>query len=354
MIKKLAINTLLYLFLPWTAFSAVRIDLGQEENLVLRFTGPEAQRLTEFLKERFRQEMDFGATRYHGERMSLACSEHEDCYLWLSRKEWLPGADDGATSTVLTFTLPLKQTTLSGRLSLTAGPEDKSTIQLQLQDPYYPGAFSFKRSLNCPVVKGVKEQAPLHGNGDCRLELSSAPGKGRPYPPSAQFVHNLDNIVLSFQGPWARKLLDSAPVSGVDPYDPERIRAQLGPELYCWNLDPLGTKPFLNDSYACQVNLRRQDGENPQFSGQGAMKGNKDFALILQPDFRNGILKDFDLHLRAEGNDHTITHCPNYGKNAGFGQCTVFYDMKIDVDLYPIGNAVQGVAVGWGVSNQKN
>jgi hypothetical protein len=34
---------------------------------------------------------------------------------------------------------------------------------------------------------------------------------------------------------------------------------------------------------------------------------------------------------------------------AGFGQCGLLYDIKADAGLYPLGNSVQGVAVGWGI-----
>lgn len=353
MLKKFAISTFFYFLFPLFAFSAVRNDLSKEDNLVFRFTGLEAQKLTTFMKERGRRETDYDQSRYYGERMSLACSEHDDCYLWLSRKEWKLDGNGAAASSVLTFTLPLKQTTWSGRLSLTAASSpNQSTIQLQLQDLYYPGTFAFTKTLNCPVVKGETQAGSLRGDGDCRLELSSSPKKGRSYPASLQFVYNLDNIVLNFTGPWAKKLFEAAVASEVDPYDPKRFRAQLGPELYCWNLDPLDQDAYLDDSYVCQTNLLRQDGENVRFSSQGTMKGNRDFSLILKPLFRNGLLQDFDLLLHAEGKDWIITHCPSYAKNSGYGRCSIFYDMKINVDFYPIGDSVQGVAVGWGVTKQ--
>jgi hypothetical protein len=353
MFKKFAVSTFFYLLFPLSAFSGVGNDLSKADNLVFRFTGLEAQELTSFLKERVRREIDYDQTRYYGERMSLACSEHDDCYLWLSRKEWKIDGNGAAASSVLTFTLPLKQNTWSGRLSLSAAAsQNESTVQLQLRDLYYPGTFVLTRSLNCPVVKGETQPGPLQGHGDCRLELSSAPKKGLSYPASLQFIHNLDNIVLNFTGPWARKLFEAAVASEVDPHDPKRIRAQLGPELYCWNLDPLEQDPFLDDSYVCQTNLLRQDSGNVRFSGQGTMKGNRDFSLILKPRFRNGLLQDFDLLFHTEAKDWTITHCPSYGKNSGYGQCSIFYDMKINVGLYPIGDSVQGVAVGWGVTKQ--
>lgn len=60
-------------------------------------------------------------------------------------------------------------------------------------------------------------------------------------------------------------------------------------------------------------------------------------------------MQDFELVLRLKGQEQSLTHCPNYGKNEGFGQCGLFYDMKVDAGLYPLGNSVQGVAVGWGI-----
>jgi hypothetical protein len=349
MLKKIAFLAILYASAYPSASIALGHDLSKADNLVLRFTGSEAQKLTSFLKDRFRKETDYDQTRYYGDRMSLACSEQDDCYLWLTRKEWqMEGSGNS-----LNFTLPLKQSTWTGQLSLSeVASQNESMIRLELKDLYYPGTFSFTKALKCPVIKGAEPSASLHGDGDCRLEFSSSPKKGLPYAPSIQFVHNLDNIIVNFKGPWAGKLFASANASEVDPHDSKRLRAQLGPSLYCWNLDPLDQERFLDDSYVCQTKLLRQDGDKVHFSSQGSMKGNKDFTLTLTPIFRKGMLKDFDLHLHAEDRNWIITHCPNYAKNAGFGQCGIFYDLKMDAGLYPIGNSVQGVAVGWGVVKQ--
>lgn len=347
MLKKLSFRILsLMLFL--SASPLLSQDLDHETSLLLRFTGPEAQKLTNFMKERVRHESDFDQTRYYGDRMSLACRENSDCYLWLSRKEWQMKRN--ASTAVISFTLPVQQNTWSGQVSISdAASSGSSQIQFQLQDLYFPGSYTFSQPMICPRVQGEAGQPTLHGNGDCRLELSSSAKKGLPTSPSIQVIQNLDNIIVNFKGPWAKNLFASAPASEADPHDPQRLRAQIGPETYCWNLDPLGQEKFLNDAYVCQSNMKRKPDAALPFVSQGSLKNDKAFSLTLKPRFRQDILQDFDLILHLQGQDWTITHCPNYAKNAGFGQCGLLYDMKLDAGFYPLGNSVQGVAVGWGI-----
>ncbi|HET9241227.1 MAG TPA: hypothetical protein VFO10_28440 [Oligoflexus sp.] len=347
MLKKLSIRTL-FLMLFLSASPLLSQDLDHESSLLLRFTGPEAQKLTNFMKERVRYQADFDQTRYYGDRMSLACRENADCYLWLSHKEWQMKRN--ASAAVISFTLPVQQNTWSGQVSITdATASGSNQIQFQLQDLYFPGTYAFTQPMICPRVQGEAGQPTFNGNGDCRLELSSSAKQGLPTSPSIQVIQNLDNIIVNFKGPWAKHLYASASTSEADPHDPQRLRAQIGPETYCWNLDPLEQEKFLNDAYVCQSNVKRKPGTALQFVSHGSLKVDKTFSLTLQPSFRQDILQEFDLVLRLQDRDWTITHCPNSAKNAGFGQCGLLYDMKLDAGLYPLGNSVQGVAVGWGI-----
>jgi hypothetical protein len=347
MLKQLA-TRILSLMLVFSASPLLSQDLSQESDLVLRFTGPEAQKLSSFMKERVRLQSDFNQTRYYGDRMSLACREDSDCYLWLARKEWQ--ADGRASSSILTFTLPVQQNTWSGRLVISPGlSSQQSQIQFQLQDLYYPGLYAFAAPMTCTRGRGTEEFTSLKKDRDCHLELSTSPKKGLPISPSIQVVENLDNIIVNFKGPWARNLFSSAASRDVDPNDPQRMRAQIGPETYCWNLDSLDQDKYLNDPYVCQTNMKRKSRTALQFVSQGTLKDDATFSLTLSPSFRHGIVQDLELILHRQGQEWTITHCPNFGKNAGFGQCGVLFDMKVDAGLYPLGNSVQGVAVGWGI-----
>jgi hypothetical protein len=337
MLKKLAARILSLMMI----LSAAPV-YSQDNNLILRFTGPNAEKLRNFMKERVRLASDFDQTRYYGDRMSLACREDSDCYLWLSRKEWQ--IKKTKVSSVISFTLPVQQNTWSGQLSIfNATSSSQSQVQFQLQDLYFPGVYTFTQPMICSRVQEEAELIPLNGSGDCRLELSNSAKKGLPTPPSIQVVQNLDNIIVNFKGPWAQRLFSAAPVQEADPQNPQRLRAQIGPETYCWNLDPLGQDKFLNDAYVCQSNMKPASSPASSFISQGSS------PLTLKPFFRNGIMQDFDLVLQLKGQQWTITHCPNYGKNTGYGQCGLLYDMKADAGLYPLGNSVQGVAVGWGI-----
>jgi hypothetical protein len=347
MLKQLAICILSLTFLL-AAFPLLSQELSQESDLILRFTGPEARKLSSFMTERVRPASDFDQTRYYGDRMSLACREKSDCYLWLSRKEWQMSKT--ASSSIVTFTLLIQQNTWSGRLVLSPEPSfHQSQIELQLQDFYYPGLYSFTQSLTCSRLHATDLPASLSAEGDCHLELSTSPEKSLSTSPSRQVVQNLENIIVNFKGPWAKHLFSLAPSRDLDPNDPQRMRAQIGPESYCWNLDPLGQDKFLDDPYVCQTNVKPGSSALLQFASQGHLEDEKAFSFTLSPSFRQSILRDFDLILNMEGQNLTITHCPNFGKNAGFGRCGVLYDMKADAGLYPLGNSVQGVAVGWGV-----
>jgi hypothetical protein len=347
MLKKLSLSLMPLL----TACPLLSQDLSQESDLVLRFTGPDARELSSFMKERVRLASDFDQTRYYGDRMSLACREDSDCYLWLSRKDWQ--LNRKTASSIISFTLPVQQNTWSGQVSISDPTESNhNQVQFQLQDLYYPGHYSFTRPMICIRVQGTEKQVNLYGNGDCRLELSKSPKKGLPANPSVQVVQNLDNIVVNFKGPWAKHLYSSARVIESDPHDPQRLRTQIGPETFCWNLDPGEKEKILNDAYVCQTNMKRRPGAALQFASQGSLKDNKSFSLTLTPSFRKGIVQDFDLALHMKGQEWTISHCPNYGTNSGFGQCGLLYDMKVDVGFYPLGNSVQGVAVGWGIIKQ--
>lgn len=347
MLKKLAAYILSLMF-TLSASPLLSQDLTHETSLILRWTGAEAQKLSRFMNERVRLSSDFDQTRFLGDRMSLACRESADCYLWLSRKEWQ--IETSGSSSIISFTLPIQQNTWSGHLSIsTAASSSQSQIQFQLQDLYYPGQYTFTQPMICNRVQGETGLPFLQGHGDCRLELSNSAKKGLPTTPSLQVVQNLDNIIVNFKGPWARHLFSSAPNNEADPHDPQRLRAQIGPETYCWNLDPLDQDKFMNDAYVCQTNMKPKFSTAISFTSQGRLKEDRPFSLTLKPVFRKGIMQDFDLVLQLEGQDRTITHCPNYGKNAGYGQCGLLYDMKANAGLYPLGNSVQGVAVGWGI-----
>ncbi len=351
MFKKLSIGLCLHALIFLCPSYAAENDLSSEDSLVFRFTGPEAQNLSKFMKERLHRETDFGETRYYGDTMSLACNDQDNCYLWLVRKEWQLDENNLSPSTVLKFTLPVKQTTLSGRLTLTAPhKESQREVNLQLQDLYFPGSFSFTKAMDCPSVRGPTD-AVMRGEGDCRLELSGSSKKTLPYATSIQFMHNLDKIVLNFKGPWARKLFNSAASIETDPHDPMRLRARLGPTSYCWNLDPLEQDRYLLDAYVCQSSLLKQSSKL-EFSSQGSIK-DANVILSLKPAFQNEILRDLNLTLEMEGQEWTIAQCPNFSKSSGYTQCSLFYDWKLDTGLYPIGNSVQGVAVGWGVIKPK-
>jgi len=367
---------IVYGFFPSFSSAAVPLKIDQERSLVFRFTGDEANRLNAYLKERTLLESDFGQVYYRGERMSLACSELDDCYLWLDQREWHARTFAWSTALVFDFTLPLAKATLIGQLSVSPDAGYGSAkMELTLQDAANHETFALEKPLSCPMLR-PSGLIPLEKKGDCRLDLSPVKPKNPNYAESIQYVQNADNVILTLKGPWAEKLFRLSDAVEVDPNNSERLRVQLGPGLFCWNLNPFGTAPYEVEPFACQADLsramkvgndeneeKREENRNEknsflQFSTFGSYNSGitavDSYSLVLRPTFKDSLLFRYELFFNALGQEIFMTTCPTRLDSSPPRACRYIYNTAMDVGIYPIANPVQGVAVGWGLVKERS
>lgn len=327
------------LLLNGSVFAQTPSDLSEATSLIYRFTGTEAVRLKSFLQERMDSELDASGVLYYGNLKSLACSEKNDCFLWLAAKEW-QDASHGSQDFQIAFTLPVSDAILKSRLTVTTSTIGERNLSLELLDLQKPSATLSLQSNACGTVKGSK--LPPLAYGDCRLELSNALKDVLPYPASSEFVQNAENIVVSFVGASAKKIYESMP-DEVDPGIPTRRRIQLGPQFYCWNLQPeLKNSP---ESYACQGNFIGTPSDGIfDFSSPVIYQGQPTHS-DLQLNISNSIVSSIGLSIDGL----PLGACPVYSKKGADRDCKILYNWKLSVDSYPVNPITQGIAVGWGL-----
>jgi hypothetical protein len=319
----------------------------QKNAIVFRFTGTEAHGLREFLQPRAVEALDSGL-RYYGDRMSLACSVQDDCFLYLSQREWAAQRDPEAQTLTMDFTLPVLRTTLEGRLTVSSSiPDTSNRFLLQLKDNNSGEAFTFNNALDCPIQWEWKEEF-LKGNGDCRLDFG-AEKRYLTYQPSIQFVHNSENTAAVLRGPWAEKLFKAGGKVEVEA-EPTHGRVTIGPHFYCWDLDLPGQEDLpLEERYMCQIKLVPASQGELQFVAEGSTADGEAFTFIMRPRFEKNLLHGFELIQDSAQGAVTIDYCPYDRKTDGPRYCSFALNYKRDVIYYPLWTPVQGVAVGWGV-----